>query len=135
MSLSGWAPSYLRKLCHPLSSCAVCRTLRSSRKGKCKHVFFFDHMASTLFILKSTDTLIWWDPSSLPACLTFLCADHAISHHWEHLWFKWRYINGWLRLRMIKCMHSHRSTWDAADALILDPWRKTKANWNAYYIA
>src|SRR6218665_179959 len=28
--LSSWAPSYLCKLCHPLSSCAGCHTLRSS---------------------------------------------------------------------------------------------------------
>ena len=28
--LSGWAPSYLRELCRPLSSCAGRRTLRSS---------------------------------------------------------------------------------------------------------
>ena len=31
--LSGWAPSYLRELCLPLSSCASRRTLRSSAHG------------------------------------------------------------------------------------------------------
>src|SRR6218665_3367706 len=31
--LSGWAPSYLRELCCPLSSCAGRRTLRSSAHG------------------------------------------------------------------------------------------------------
>ena len=31
--LSGWAPSYLRELCRPLSSCAGRRTLRSSALG------------------------------------------------------------------------------------------------------
>src|SRR6218665_369324 len=31
--LSGWAPSYLRELCHPLSSWAGRRTLRSSVHG------------------------------------------------------------------------------------------------------
>src|SRR6218665_3448052 len=31
--LSGLAPSYLRELCRPLSSCAGCRTLRSSAHG------------------------------------------------------------------------------------------------------
>src|SRR6218665_3443999 len=30
---SGWAPSYLRELCRPLSSCAGRRTLRSSAHG------------------------------------------------------------------------------------------------------
>src|SRR6218665_1790017 len=31
--LSSWAPSYLRELCRPLSSCAGLRTLRSSAHG------------------------------------------------------------------------------------------------------
>src|SRR6218665_448435 len=31
--LSGWAPSYLRELCHPLSSCSGRRALRSSAHG------------------------------------------------------------------------------------------------------
>jgi len=31
--LSGWAPSYLRELCRPLSSCAGHRTLQSSVQG------------------------------------------------------------------------------------------------------